>query len=268
MSAGFVIRRLLVALDLSSAARSTLPEALRLATRLHAEAEGLFVEDSRVMSAFAGQGLPSRHVSMVTGLPETLDAGAMDAALRAQSAMLSRHVSATATALRCRCELRTVRGSVAETLVSETDQDDLLVLSRRPGHVGATLAATVRRMSAPVLVLPPGESIGQGRIVVIADSAGFLARGLEAAKRFANESDRPVEILLGPGVGTAEADLLSQASGLPVRITAAADGDADVSQRIRSDTGLVIVSPENAALAGPKLTAFLVAARMPVLLMR
>jgi len=267
MTAGFAIRRMLVALDLSPAARSMLPEALRLATRLHAEAEGLFVEDSRMMNVLAGQGLPARHVSTVTGLPETLDARAMDAALRAQSAMLSRHVSATAAALRCRCELRTVRGGVAETLVSQTDQDDLLVLSRRPGHVGATLAATIRRMSAPVLVLPPDARVGQGRIVVIADSAGFLARGLAAARWFMGDSDRAVEVLCGAAVTPAEAEAQLRSIGLPVRITAAVE-TADLIQQIRSDTGLVIVSPQNAALAGPNLPFFLASARMPVLLMR
>lgn len=267
MTGGFTIRRMLVALDLSPAARATLPEALRLATRLHAEAEGLFVEDSRMMSAFAGEGLPSRHVSTVTGLSETLDAPAMDAALRAQSAMLSRHVSATAAALRCRCELRSVRGSVAETLVSQTDHDDLLVLSRRPGHVGATLAATIRRVSAPVLVLPPGESAGRGRIVVIADSTGFLARGLSAARRFVDDSDRVVEVISGPGVARAEAEAQARSIGLPVRITAVVQG-TDLVQQIRSDTGLVIVSPQNKALAGPGLPLFLASARMPVLLMR
>lgn len=268
MTAGFAIRRMLVALDLSPAARSMLPEALRLANRLNAEAEGLFVEDSRMMNVLAGEGLPARHVSTVTGLSETLDAPAMDAALRAQSALLARHVSATAAALRCRCELRTVRGIVAETLVSQTDQDDLLVLSRRPGHVGATLAATVRRMSAPVLVLPPGESVGQGRIVVIADSAGFLARGLAAARWFMGDSsDRVVEVLSGAAVTPAEAESQLRSFGLPARITAAVQ-TAALIQQIRSDAGLVIVSPQNTALAGPNLAAFLASAHMPVLLMR
>ena len=57
MTAGFAIRRMVVALDLSLAARSMLPEALRLATRLQADAEGLFVEDSRMMNVLAGEGL-------------------------------------------------------------------------------------------------------------------------------------------------------------------------------------------------------------------
>lgn len=267
MTAGFAIRRMLLALDLSPAARSMLPEALRLANRLNAEAEGLFVEDSRMVNVLAGEGLPARHVSTVTGLSETLDARAMDAALRAQSALLARHVSATAAALRCHCELRTVRGIVAETLVSQADQDDLLVLSRRPGHVGATLAATIRRMSAPVLVLPPGESVGQGRIVVVADSAGFLARGLAAARWFKGDSDRVVEVLSGAAVTPAEAESQLRSFGLPARITAAVQ-TADLIHQIRSDAGLVIVSPQNGALAGPNLAAFLASAHMPVLLMR
>lgn len=267
MTAGFAIRRMVVALDLSPAARSMLPEALRLATRLQADAEGLFVEDSRMMNVLAGEGLPSRHVSTVTGHPETLDARAMDAALRAQSAMLSRHVSATATALRCRCEFRTMRGSVAETLVSQTEQDDLLVLSRRPGHVGATLAATIRRVSAPVLVLPPGANAGHGRIVVIADRTGFLARGLAAARRFMGDGDRAVEVLSDAAVTPADAEAQLRSIGLPVRITTAVR-TTDLAQQIRSDTGLVIVSPQNTALAGPNLPFFLASVRMPVLLMR
>lgn len=267
MTGEFVIRRMLVALDLSPTALATLPEALRLATRLHAEAEGLFVEDSRIMSVLAGEGLPSRHVSTVTGLPETPDAPAMDAALRAQSAMLSRHVSATATALRCRCVLRTVRGGVAETLVSQTDHDDLLVLSRRPGRVGATLATTIHRASASVLVLPPGGNAGQGRVVVIADSTEFLARGLSAARQFVDDSDRVVEVLSGPGVTHAEAETRARSINLSVRITAAVQA-TDLAAQIRSDTGLVIVSPQNRTLAGPGLSLFLASAPMPVLLMR
>ena len=266
MTAGFAIRRMLVAMDLSPAARSMLPEALRLATRLHAEAEGLFVEDSRMMSVLAGEGLPARHVSTVTGLSESLDTRAMDAALRAQSALLARHVSATAATLRCQCALRTVRGHVAETLVSQSDQDDLLVLSRRPGHVGATLTATIRRMSAPVLVLPPGGNVGQGRIVVIADNAAFLVRGLAAARRFVGDDDRVVEVIAGPAVAPAEAETLSRSIDLPVRITPISQA-TDPVPHIRSDTGLVIVSPQNESVAGPHLARFLAAASMPVLLM-
>ncbi len=266
MTSSFSIRRMLVALDLSTAARSSLPEALRLATRLHAQAEGLFVEDARLMAICMGEGLPSRHVSWVTGQSETLDSSAMEAGLRAQSAMLSRHVSTTATALRCECSLRIVRGIVAETLVAETDRDDLLVLSRRPGHVGAVLAATVRRVSAPVLILPPGENPGEGRILVLADTVGFVEHGLAAARRFRNDSDRRVELVLSPTVAVTEAERLAQAIGLPVRITVAGDG-TDLADCIPSDTGLVIVSPENAALSEARLTRFLENVSTSVLLM-
>lgn len=96
MTAGFPIRRVLVALDLSMAARTALPEALRLATRLRTEVVGLFVEDARLVTACAGEGVPTGHVSIITGQAEALDARAMEAGLRAQSVMLSRHVSATA----------------------------------------------------------------------------------------------------------------------------------------------------------------------------
>lgn len=267
MTAGFPIRRVLVALDLSMAARTALPEALRLATRLRTEVMGLFVEDARLVTACAGEGVPTGHVSIITGQAEALDARAMEAGLRAQSVMLSRHVSATAAALRCHCELHTLRGAVAETLVAQATGDDLLVLSRRPGHVGATLAATIRSVAAPVLVLPPGETVEQGRITVIADTVEGLSRGLAAAARFTADVGRRVDILLGPGVPKAVAEEQVTTAGLPVRV-AAVDHQADLSACIRSDTGLVIVSPDSEGLSGARLTAFLAQARMPVLLVR
>ena len=263
----FVIRRMLVALDLSAPARSALPAALRLAARLHADAEGLFVEDARLIAVCSGAGLPYRHVSSVTGLPETLDTGAMEAGLRAQSAMLSRHVSATAAALRYKCGLRTVRGGVAETLVAETDVDDLLVLSRRPGHVGAVLAATVRRIASPLLILPPGETPGQGRIIVLADDAGFLERALAAADRFRNGSARAIEVVLAPGITTIEAGKLAASAGIQVRITAG-PGLTDLAEGIPSDTGLVIISPDNAGITGMRLLPFLEKVSKPILLMK
>jgi len=267
MRTGFSVRRLLVALDLSASARSALPEALRLAGRLHADTEGLFVEDARMVAICADQGLPARHVNSITGLPETLDASTMESGLRAQSAMLLHHVSATAAALGCACNLRTVRGLVAETLIAETDQDDLLVLSRRPGHVGAVLAATATRVSAPLLILPPGERPGMGRIVVFADDQDFLERALAAAQRFRNDGDRKVEVFLAPAVSGAEAETLAQSISLPMRISSASDG-TDLSELVTSDTGLVIVSPENVALSGKHLTQFLERVSKPILLMK
>ncbi|MDF1719890.1 MAG: hypothetical protein P1U65_04365 [Minwuia sp.] len=267
MTARFTIRRMVMALDPSAAARASLPQALRLAARFEAKAEGLFVEDARLMAACIGEGLPSGHVSRITGLPESLDAGAMEAGLRAQTAMLSRHVSATAAAVRCQCALRIVRGTVAEALVSETEQGDLLVLSRRVGHVGAVLAATARSISAPTLILPPGESPDQGRIVVLADTVGFLERALAAVERFLNGSHRRVEIVLSSQIKDDEAERLVQAISLPVRARFA-KATTDLSACIPSDTGLVIVSPDNAALSGIQLTHFLQRVTKPVLLMQ
>lgn len=267
MTPPFSVRRMRLALDLSPAARSFLPEALRLATRLNAEVQGLFVEDARLMAVCVGEGLPTRHVSRVTGLLETLDRGSMEAGLRAQSTALSRHVTATAAALQCPCALRIVRGGVAESLVAEMDQDDLLVLSRRPGHVGAVLAATARQASAPMLILPPGENPNQGRIVVLADTAGFLERALAAAERFRNDSHRPVEVVLTPPATATDAEGLARATDLPIRITSCGN-DADLSGRIPSDTGLVIASPVHPALADAQLKRFLEGVSKPVLLMR
>lgn len=267
MTPSFSIRRMLVALDLSAVARSSLPAALRLATQLNAEVQGLFVEDARLMALCVGEGLPTRHVSRVTGLPEVLDRGAMEAGLRAQSAALSRHVAATATALRHPCALRILRGDVAESLVAETDQGDLLVLSRRPGHVGPVLAATIRAVSAPMLILPPGANPGQGRVVVIADTTEFLEHALAAAERFRHDSRRTVEVVLASPAAITEADGLAGATGMPIRITPCSD-DTDLSGHIPSDTDLVIVSPANPALGNTRLMQFLASVSKPVLLLK
>jgi len=263
----FSVRRMLIALDASPAARGALGLALRLAERLEAEAESLFVEDARLM-ALCG-GLPTAHVSAATGRPLAVDARLMESALRAQAATLTADLDRLAQGLKRRCRLRAVRGPVAETLIAEAAGADLLVLSRRLRHVGAVLEATARRSTASVLVLPDRPEPGDGGAIVLARDQALLELAVVAARRLAGGSGRTADLWLGPDVPEAAAREAAAAAGLAVHAIAAAPATAAAfSDRAPASASLSVLAADDPILSDGGMRDFLARVSTPVLLIR
>lgn len=258
MTTSFAVRRMLIALDASPAARSSLTAALRVAGRLDADAESVFVEDSRLLELCGFGGLPTAHVSAATGRTEPIDAPTMEAGLRAQADQLARELDRAAVALRQTCRLRSVRGPVAATLIAEASQSDLLVIGRRARHVGAVLEATVRHALTSVLVLPERSDPGAGAVSIVARHRAALDRALAAAARLSPAGKRDADIFIGPEIDPAEVRAAAEAFGLKPRSVAAAPrAVAALAGRLGATCGLVILAADDPLLSDGGLRGFL-----------
>jgi len=267
MTSKFIVRRMLIALEPSPSAPAALGSALRLAARLQAEADSLFVEDARLFALFHDGDLPTTHVSALTGRPHVVDAAAMEAGLRAQGAQLAHAVNQMATTQRYACVLRTLRGPVAKTLIAEAASADLLVVSRRARHVGAVLAATARGAPVSVLVLPSDPGPAQGRIVIAASDGATLSRALAAAAGMAEA--RTVDLWLDQRMDADAAVAEARTAGLTARVHPSIPADAaDFAARLPADTSLVILAADAPVLAGDGFRAFFEIAQTAALLLR
>jgi nucleotide-binding universal stress UspA family protein len=104
---GFTVRRIVVAVDSSPHAQAALDAAAALAARMHAELEGLFVEDIDLLNLAA---LPfGREFNMATGQARPFDAGALREQMEAEIARM-RRASAPARPRWRRPKARRARG--------------------------------------------------------------------------------------------------------------------------------------------------------------
>ncbi len=269
MTGNFSVRHMLIALDTSPAARAGLGVALRLAARLEADVESLFVEDGRLLDLCGAGGLPTAHVNALTGRAEAVDAHLMEAGLRAQAAQLAAELSRETAVLRRACRLRSVRGPVVATLIAAAAASDLLVVSRRLRHVGAVLEATTRGAAISVLVLPEKMEPGGGGAVILAHDVATLDHALAAAVRLSSGGERGVDLWLGPDIDPAAAVVAARRGGLTVRATAAAPLDAAAfAARLPANATLVILAADAPILGDGGLRAFLANVSTPTLLIR
>ncbi len=268
MTASFAIRRMLIAVDASPAARAALVAALRLAEQLQADAEGLFVEDARLLDLCGFGGLPTAHVSAATGLAESIDVPTMEAGLRAQADALKLEFDRIAASLNRAYRMRAVRGPVAATLVAEAAAGDLLIVGRRLRHVGFVLEETIRRASTSVLVLPERTALNGG-CAILANDRATLEAGLGAALRLSGPSLAQVDLWLGPDLSEPEARTTAAALGMEIRAAAKAPADAAAfAGALAPDCALIVLTPDNPILAEGGLRAFLTEVGTPTLLLR
>jgi len=210
-SRGKTIRRIVVALDASPSSLDALGAAVRLATHLRAEIEGVFVEDEN-LHRFAA--LPfTRVIDPLSALARAyepadslreLEIGAARAR-RALARIAGAHVS---------WRFRVLRGDVERTLFDAAREADLLSLGFRL-RKGATAAWTGRIARRAALAAP-------GTVLL-------LARPLEAGASV-------VALIDGTGARgarvVAQAARLAQALGGPLVVVSGAGGDAARTRRI------------------------------------
>ncbi len=105
----FVIRRILVALDVSTHSLAALEAAVELAGRVEAEIEGLFVEDINLMRLAE---LPiALQLSLPTGLQRRIDAAVIEQEMRALAAEARNALETAAERTRVRWSFRVVRAA-------------------------------------------------------------------------------------------------------------------------------------------------------------
>lgn len=280
-----LIRRILLALDSSVPNPAALEEAARLARRLRAELNAVFVEDVNLLHL--AQSPFARHFNLLSRAVEVVDTARMEARLQAQAIERRRAVEAVARRAGVRWSFRIVRGRVAEAVIAAAaDQDLLLVgwatrqtepdymtrisLRRARGQQPSTVRAIAIGAQRPVLLLREGQILGRPVAVVFDGSAG-AQRALGTAAMLAGLGREKLVVLI---VGE---DSLAELAAAVLSDTPVADVEyhalrtpsvsAICNARALSGSGIVVIDAESPLLAsgnGSPLAAF----PCPVLLTR
>jgi hypothetical protein len=223
------IRRVVAALDVAATPAEVLEAAAGLATALHAELVGLFVEDQRLLRVAE---LPfAQELSLTTARAQRLVVEDVERALRRQAERMRRVIGDLAQPLGLAWTLEVVRGDSLQAALAYAGADDLLVIGRAryaPGALGrsAGLAAQAAR-TRPVAVLFDGSpqaarALGfaatlagavDGEIAVLIPAPGpeiFRARRLEAGHVLQARGASAVTYAMLPDAGAVSVERASR----------------------------------------------------------
>lgn len=276
---GFDVRRIVVAFESSSDAATALEEAATLAARLHAELEGVHVQDINLVRL---AGLPvGREIQLLTGKVRDFTADALEVETRTQEFAARRAVEAAATRARVAYVFRTARGQVDAEVLSAADSGDLLILGAGDSvpwgqsRLGRKVRAAAERAPRSVLISKPGMRAGGVPLVCYDGSVGSR-RALEAGLRvFGTHEGRLAVLLLGDD--TADAERLRRQVGArlaalgvaPRFLYGARQRALEVCQLAsESGTGVLVMAADCPALAEPHREEVLESVACPVLLVR
>lgn len=278
------IRRILLALDSSSPRPEMLAEAARLARRLNAELNALFIEDVNLLNLAE---LPfARHTNLFSRVAEPVDRAAMESRLRVQAARMRQAVETAALQAGLRWTFRTVRGRIVEEIIAAAADQDLLLVgwTRRtmdPSYLAGVRwhrreagASTARRIAVgskrPVLVLRDGAILGRP-VAVVFDGGPGAQRALQVSAALAATARARLVVLLAGDVALAElaAAILQDGPAIEVEYRALRSTDAATvcAARAATGSGIVVLDAESPLLSGGNGSP-LAAFPCPVLLTR
>lgn len=207
-----IIQRILLALDSSVPSQVALEEAARLARRLGAELNALFIEDTSLLEL--AQSPFARHFNVLSRAVESVNMPLMEARLLAQARERRRAFETVAKRAGVRSSFRTMRGRVAEVVIAAAVDQDLLLIGwatnqneqeylastrlrgsreQRP----STLQAIAVGSQRPVLLLRQGEILNRPVAVVFDGGAGDQRALMTAAALAAIARQKLVVLLAG-----------------------------------------------------------------------
>ncbi len=208
LSESWSVRRILVALDASAASLAALNAAVNLASRLHSEVHGLFVED---INLFRLAELPfAREIRYGETVSRQVEREELQRGLRARAAVLRHELAALAEQNKLRSTFQVVRGAVDSELVAAARDSDLLALGRlghsfvRRTRLGSAARSVVARAASPVLLVRP--DVEGGPVVVLYDGSAAGRRALAVAAAVAGQDGDAPELRVlvwGPDEQTA-----------------------------------------------------------------
>jgi len=177
-------QRVLIALDAAELSVAGLEEVARLAAGLQAELVGLFVEDTDLLEAAA---LPmTRIMPSHARTSGVLDAALMQRAFRIRSAETRKSLETTALRWKVRWSYQVTRGPVAEQLLAQVRERDLLAMAvtgrQRQSRSGLAALAVAARAPCSVYLLGRLRDAGLPVVVLYEGSQQALAIGRALAE--------------------------------------------------------------------------------------
>lgn len=195
----FEVHRIVVAIDSSAHAASALEAAATLAAELHAELEGIFVEDINL--ARLAQLPVGREIQFLTGQARDFTAASLEAQNKEQEFSARRAIAAAAARARITHVFRVARGQVDVEVISAAGNADLLILGMGGkslggrGRLGNTARAAAERAPHSVLISKPGMR-SLGAPLVCYDGSNGARRALAAAIRLLGVRENGLTVLI------------------------------------------------------------------------
>jgi nucleotide-binding universal stress UspA family protein len=272
-------RRILVALDASPESMAALEHAATLAVRLHAELEGLFIEDEDLIN-LARQPF-AREVCRLTSTVKSLDMAKLEQDLRNQAGMARNALRMKAEALRLRWSFRVVRGRVEGVIEAAAGSADLLAIGRRQRMIegqalGRSSTKMAKRLGCSVLMAMSTQAQAHAPIAVVFTNSPCGDAALDLAQRTAREENRPLLVIV-PAKDKAEYEarrgLLEEGIGVDpkhiwIRPAIGPDGRALQQALERERPQLLVLGCDLAGQLPPELAEFAASSNFPVLVMR
>jgi nucleotide-binding universal stress UspA family protein len=276
---GFEIHRIVVAIDSSAHAASALEAAATLAAELHAELEGIFVEDINL--ARLAELPVGREIQFLTGQARDFTAAALEAQNKEQEFSARRAIAAAATRARITHVFRVARGQVDVEVISAAGNADLLILGMGGGspggrgRLGSTARAAAERAPHSVLISKPGmRSIGAP--LVCYDGSDGAKRALEAAIRLSGVRENGITVLIvardvdQAGVLRQEVDGRLEPLRMRPKFLHSAHPAPDQMCRFATESGadVLVISADSDLIGGAEKLKMLEQIACPVLLVR
>ena len=276
---GFAIRRIMVALDGSTHANAALEAAVALAQQLHAELEGIFVQDTDLARLAA---LPvGREIQFLTGKGRDFTKEELDAQTSEQELCAKRAIAAAAGRARISHVFRVLRGRVNAEVINAAGNADLLIVgigSISPGgraRLGGTARTMAERAPLPVMISKPGTH-RIGRPLVVYDGSGSAERALEAAAHIFGAGENGIAVLIDSEDGARSRQLQKRIAdrlvslNVPFSFVQGDDPEPDRLCRlaVASGAGMLVVPADSRAVSGARRRRVLEAIACPVLIVR
>ncbi len=278
-------RRILLALDATADDPAGLDALASLAARLQAEVHGLTVEDAEELDLADHPGV--RFVSRVSTTVVRMERGVVERSQRHRAETSRRTLAGVMAAHRVKASFEVRRGPVADEVIAQAEDADLIVLGwgsggfavRVPGRPGRIACAVAERSQRPVLLLHPGSPAG-GPMLLAYDGTPAGEKALDAAIEIARSRDghagSPVAVaLLTARLSDAEAWRTDVAARLAthgitsrfLHFPGAAAADLIAAAR-QSGAALMVFGVEGPSCCGGEVRAVLDRAGCSVLLVR
>lgn len=278
-SSSRLFRRILVALDASPHSRAALDMAVRLASDLEAEVEGLFIKDENLLRA---SQLPfAEEVRAHSVSPKRLSNRRVERQLRHQAERAEAALQDATERAEVAYNFRVVEGQVTRELLHAAEDVDLLAMgktstrsSRR--RLGTTSQALLSDCSTPVLVLRRPTRHRQP-ILTYYDGSDAAQSALRVAARLATRgATHPLKVFL-PTTDDDERERLraevqeeygDRVAQLQVRPLTQVERDRLATLARREGTGLFVVPGSCSPLSDTPLQQFLYELDRPMLVVR
>jgi nucleotide-binding universal stress UspA family protein len=256
---GFVIGRILVAVDATPDSTAVLEIAAQLASEFNAELNGIFVEDINLLRL---AGLPfARELSWSTAMELRLDYQRMERTLRGYAAHAQQAVVKLTTQLKLHASLQVVRGLVAQELLRAAENADLFILGKGGNVRGArigTVAGQVLQQAQSSVLLVASRLQPYRTVMTIFSDAERSGRVLNAAAHAARATHKRLLVLIPAAQASDYQRLREQARHLlaqgPLLVTYQAVSTMDFcfGQHILHDeaVGMMVIDSAQAAANG------------------